>query len=377
MIETSRHTPDANNTNRENPLPPDPAYFARFVYPLLDEEDRDPLNATPEPILEGLSSSLLQHVPGLKTPMPGNVVGEIQSDDHFNAADFLPTPPFTQGDLIDPILSTIDVQSNFYPGYASASSSPNFGMGCSADQSATPRDESYLDSQNLPSPLDLIPIAPPETLHPAMHAPPPSLTVFSRKESQMRNINSGGQPCDCFAACVQVLQSLHDHSTIVSTGHQSAPPFDIVLTINREAIDSCSAMLQCNNCVFKCGRSISTMMLATILGKVLSLYRAACYLRFGSAASNMHVSAQVAFGAYTVTGENRQLLEIEILLLEMRKLERTLQVYADRFQKLHQAERDGEVGVYSALTTFLTKNLHQIVDFLLFRKGASQNRPQS
>lgn len=83
----------------------------------------------------------------------------------------------------------------------------------------------------------------------------------------------------------------------------------------------------------------------------------------------MQASAQLAFGAYTVTGENRQLLEIEILLLELRKVERILQVYSERFHNVQTEKTDGdETEVYSALTSYLEKNLRYIVDFLLARK---------
>lgn len=111
------------------------------------------------------------------------------------------------------------------------------------------------------------------------------------------------------------------------------------------------------------------MMLATIFGKVMSLYRAACFLRFGPSTS-MHATAQLAFGAYTVTGENRQLLEIEILLLELKRVESILAIYAEIFRTT-QAEKDDETSVYNALTGYLDKNLHYIVEFLLIRKGGS------
>ncbi len=113
------------------------------------------------------------------------------------------------------------------------------------------------------------------------------------------------------------------------------------------------------------------MMLATIFGKVMSLYRAACFLRFGPS-TGMHATAQLAFGAYTVTGENRQLLEIEILLLELRKVESILAIYTERFRTAH-AEKGDETSVYNALTGYLDKNLHYIVEFLLIRKGGTSN----
>ena len=111
------------------------------------------------------------------------------------------------------------------------------------------------------------------------------------------------------------------------------------------------------------------MMLATIFGKVMSLYRAACFLRFGPTTS-MHATAQLAFGAYTVTGENRQLLEIEILLLELKKVESILSTYSERFRNT-QSEKDDEASVYNALTAYLNKNLHYIVEFLQKRKSGS------
>ena len=84
----------------------------------------------------------------------------------------------------------------------------------------------------------------------------------------------------------------------------------------------------------------------------------------------MEATAQLAFGAYTITGENKQLLEIEILLLELRKVESILATYSRRFSE-KQGEKDDETNVYNALTTYLDKNLHYIVDFLQMRKGGA------
>lgn len=111
------------------------------------------------------------------------------------------------------------------------------------------------------------------------------------------------------------------------------------------------------------------MMLATIFGKVMSLYRAACFLRFGPT-NSMHATAQLAFGAYTVTGENRQLLEIEIFLLELKKVESILAIYTERFRD-SQGEKDDETNVYNALTSYLDKNLYYIIDYLRMRKSGS------
>lgn len=138
---------------------------------------------------------------------------------------------------------------------------------------------------------------------------------------------------------------------MASSVQQGGPPFDIVLSINREAVIGCSAMLSCSKCVSKIGNGISTMLLATIFGKVMSLYRAACFFRFGGA-PGMHATAQLAFGAYTLTGEDRQILEIEILLIELRKVEGLLKVFQEKFDTL-SVKRPG-LPLDESLLFFLT-----------------------
>ena len=100
----------------------------------------------------------------------------------------------------------------------------------------------------------------------------------------------------------------------------------------------------------------------------MSLYRAACLLRFGSSTVSS-VSAQLAFGAYTVTGEDRQLLEVEILLLELRKVENILKTFQDKASG--ESDEKDEAGVYIALVSYLDKNLRYIFDFLQMHKSKS------
>lgn len=101
-------------------------------------------------------------------------------------------------------------------------------------------------------------------------------------------------------------------------------------------------------------------------GKIISLYGAACFFRFGPTTSSQAV-VKLAFGAYTLTGEDRRLLEMEIILLELKKVESILNTYQERFRHA-QAEKD-ETSVYNALTSYLDKNLRYILDFLQSRKG--------
>lgn len=347
------------------PLPSSASYLTRLMYPLLDDADRSLLDPNTGP-LGGTTSPLLQVNPGITAPMvdPHPPNGE----DVFDSSDFLPTPPFHHGDFMDFMQISQPSPFDFSAAPVSPRASPPDHLPTSPPW--TTKENPYLQ-KSFQSPLDMMPMnQASSSLATPRHAPPPP-----PQSAQPHPPTAGerAQSCDCFAACLAVLQSLHNHSALLSSTTHFSPPFDIVLTINREAMETCSTMLSCAHCVSKSGRSITTMMLATIFGKAMSLYRAACFLRFGPATTTggggaPAATAQLAFGAYTVTGENRQLLEMEILLLELRKVESILAVYAERFRNA-RAERDDETGVYDALTAYLDKNLHYIVDFLQIRKG--------
>ena len=376
-ITKSVNTSNNNNTPpspRTTSLPPTSAYLTKLMYPLLDEADRSLLDPT-HGVIDAATSPLLHDNGG------GRVAGVEDGDDTqhegdiFDPSDLLPTPPFNQGEFMD------FSSSHPFPDFTTtAPPSPRLSNGTliPTSPSWTTKENPYHRLPSFQSPLDMMPVShgsssntmPRPPALPQDHNDRPALPSQNQNDREaLRGNNS--QQCDCFAACLQVLQSLHNHSWLLSSTQQGGPPFDIVLTINREAMDSCSTMLQCTKCVSRSGRSISTMMLATIFGKVMSLYRAACFLRFGSSAS-MQATAQLAFGAYTVTGENRQLLEIEILLLELRKVESILAIYSERFRNA-QADKNDETGVYDALTTYLDKNLHYIVDYLKHRKGGASD----
>lgn len=172
--------------------------------------------------------------------------------------------------------------------------------------------------------------------------------------------------CDCFALCIHALQVLHNHSWLPASNEPGGLPFDVVLTINREALEGCGSMLDCVKCVSKTGSSIATMLLGTIFGKIISLYGAACLFRFGPA-SDSQAAVRLAYGAYTLTGEDRRLLEMEIIIRELKRVENILIIYQERFRNA-EAEKD-ESSVYNALTSYLKKNLHSILGFLYSRKG--------
>ena len=281
--------------------------------------------------------------------------------DGYDTLDFLPTPPLN-GDFMDSFMP-LPSHNGFAEFSTATPSLERNGDQAPVSPAWTINSNQYSFLPSFQSPLDMMPLGHVHSSHPATR---PALPTQHEPNQSLAQTGSSSD-CDCFASCLHALQSLHNHSWMSSSStQQGGVPFDIVLTINREAIDGCSALLGCDKCVSKVGSSITTMLLATIFGKVMSLYRATCMFRFGSS-TGAQASAQLAFGAYTVTGEDRQILEIEILLLELRKVENILILYQERFHN-SQAEQD-ESSVYTALTSYLDKNLRYIVDFLQVRKG--------
>lgn len=290
-----------------------------------------------------------------------------------DAADFFPTPPF--GDDFAESLEQFSPQAYFRDlSCAATAASPSISS--TSHVSVNPI---WTAHENHESSYSTLPYA-----LPSFQIPPDLMTfgqaALSSTDASPKmavpraNSRPGDRPksagCDCFAVCLQALQTLHNHSWLPNSAQPGALPFDVVLTINQEAMRGCAAMLECDKCVSRIGSSISTMLLATIFGKIISLYGSACFFRFGASTSNQAV-VKLALGAYTLTGEDRRLLEMEIILLELRKVESILLSYQERFRgDASQAEKNkDETGVYNALTHYLDKNLRCILDFLQARKG--------
>lgn len=286
-------------------------------------------------------------------------------------ADFFPTPPF--GDDFAESLGDFSPRayfedlSNAAAAAAAASPSISSTSNVSTNPIWTAPENHESNYSILPYPLPSFQISP-DLMTISSTGASPKMAVPHANSRPGDKLNSAG--CDCFAVCLQALQTLHNHSWLPASAQPGALPFDVVLTINQEAMRGCAAMLDCDKCVSKTGSSISTMLLATIFGKIISLYGSACFFRFGASTGNQAV-VKLALGAYTLTGEDRRLLEMEIILLELRKVESILLSYQERFRgDASQVEKNkDETSVYNALTHYLDKNLRYILDFLQARKG--------
>ncbi|KAI0009962.1 hypothetical protein F4779DRAFT_336904 [Xylariaceae sp. FL0662B] len=190
----------------------------------------------------------------------------------------------------------------------------------------------------------------------------PTMRPAASRHRSSSSVNGGS--CTCFTACLQSLQALHNASS------PAAPPFDLVLSLNRKAVEGCAAMLSCNKCINRSGTHTATMLLATVIGKITSFYKNATHSYFesgssmGIAQSNAGNTLGVSLGVYQLNGEDGKWLELEILARELRKLE---EVYARFREVCTDLSEDPEVT--KAMIGYLGHNLGSTLEVISHRKG--------
>nr|CCK33053.1 hypothetical protein [Verticillium longisporum]CCK33055.1 hypothetical protein [Verticillium longisporum]CCK33057.2 hypothetical protein [Verticillium longisporum] len=203
---------------------------------------------------------------------------------------------------------------------------------------------------------------------PSPSSTPPNGPSAQRKVSSKHD---GANFCTCFTVCLQSLQDMHSASS------PDPPPFDVVLSLNRRAVDSCAALLACAPCLSRSGTHTTAMLLATIIGKITSFYQKATHSYFDGGVEdgiagqgNMHglsstgASLGISLGAYTLGGEDGRWLELEILARELHKLE---EVYAQFRDVCGELTEDPEVS--RAMIGYLGHNLGTTLKVVSHRKG--------
>lgn len=93
-----------------------------------------------------------------------------------------------------------------------------------------PTSPEIFNFNQIPSPSNV-----PPTYFPSPTGTPNMRSLPPRPSSTP--INTTGGSCICFTVCLQSLQALHNAS------FSSPPPFDLVLSLNRKAVEGCAAML--------------------------------------------------------------------------------------------------------------------------------------
>ena len=182
-----------------------------------------------------------------------------------------------------------------------------------------------------------------------------------KHKSASMGSSGSSESCTCFMACLQSLHALHVASL------PESPPFDVVLSTNRKAVEGCASMLSCQRCMRRSGTHTTVMLLATVLGKVMSFYKNLCHDQFenpGIASATSPVVPNVRVGGYTLPGEDGRWFELEILARELRKLE---EVY-DQFREAC-AEYSDDAHVSRAMIEYLRQTLSSTMDLIHHRKA--------
>ncbi|MCJ1479888.1 hypothetical protein MMC06_000042 [Schaereria dolodes] len=192
-----------------------------------------------------------------------------------------------------------------------------------------------------------------------------------------------GKPitCNCFSSNLQSLQTLRRNSSIPAS--QNATPFDIALSTSKEAISHCTAMLSCVHCMrTPAGDSSSTpvLVLAGLMDDILTSYSAACTAHFDAESDSLssmtsnefNSSSQLTLGTYLVDGEDGRYLKLEILMIELRKVERLWVLFKEMCAQV-KAE-DAQKGLCEALVSYLAQTLQRTVKMLEARRSIPNRR---
>lgn len=212
---------------------------------------------------------------------------------------------------------------------------------------------------------------------------------------------SAGGSCTCFTVCLQSLQALHNASYPAGP---ACPPLEAVLSLNRKAVEGCALMLACHRCISRSGIHTAAMLLGTVICKITSFYKAASRAYFdscdssssgvmtpagstpaststgpaspastsiggrggrGSFGGGMDDGTGLGGGFRVATNDSRW-LQLEILAMELRKLE---DVYARFREVCSDLSADPMQNVGSAMVGYLGQNLDDTLEAVASRRG--------
>ncbi|KAN0099837.1 hypothetical protein V8E51_013612 [Hyaloscypha variabilis] len=156
--------------------------------------------------------------------------------------------------------------------------------------------------------------------------------------------------CNCFNACLEVLQTLHNFNAV-----PPASSFDIVLTVNQKAMEICATTLSCSICNSRSGSNHHTMLLGTILGRIILIYQDASRDYFGPASEPGSHPLPLTFGVYRVASEDIRWMQLVIILRDLKKFKGLL----SRFQKTAKgSEAEEDIDMHRAVTNRLYQSLN-------------------
>ncbi|RYP72487.1 hypothetical protein DL771_004127 [Monosporascus sp. 5C6A] len=194
-------------------------------------------------------------------------------------------------------------------------------------------------------------------------SPATPATLLPESEPATPSAITGGS-CNCFTVCLQSVQALHNASSPAS------PPFATVISLNRKAVEGCAAMLACPNCMSQSGSHAVAMLMATLIGQIISFYKNVV-THTDPQNSEQDISATspifttgVSPSAYQQNGEAGKWVELRLLSRELHKLDDLL----SSFQGVG-AQLFDDADVTSVMMGFLGRNLGDTRDAIMNRTG--------
>jgi hypothetical protein len=167
--------------------------------------------------------------------------------------------------------------------------------------------------------------------------------------------------CSCFNGCLQALQTLHNFNAV-----PPASSFDIVLTVNQKAMETCATTLNCPVCNSRTGSSLRTMLLGTILGRIILIYQGVSKDYFGPASGSGSQPLPLTFGIYRVASKDIRWMQLVIILRDLKKFKALL----IRFQETAKGcKAEEDIEMHGAVTNHLYQSLHLTYEALKKHKS--------
>jgi hypothetical protein len=201
------------------------------------------------------------------------------------------------------------------------------------------------EQQPLPifSPEKLV-ASPPPMVQTPLPTPPASATM---------------QNHDCTQFAFQTLNSLYSPpASQPSAGDfngssNGLPTLDTVLSTNKAAVDKLFVLL---GCPCSSNPHFSTTIAFTIT-KILSWYQAVAGMSQADSPVNTTMEAfthtPISLGDFRLEGEDEDTFRTQLVLGELRKVEKLIDKFQERYCKANPAETGIDTGVYGALESLL------------------------
>ena len=195
----------------------------------------------------------------------------------------------------------------------------------------------------------------------------PSPTEHQSLHAADRTLSHNLHTCNCFVSITQALHEMHDQSRRPST-----PALEVTLSCSKEVTARGEMLLNCT-----CTEDSTLVMLfAALIAKYLSLYAANIDLISSPSCTSLAdmsdapPTSRVTIGKYTMDVEDEERLRMEIILMELQKLNTLLVKFRSKFASVDVGY---EGHTYETMLDFLNTRLKEAMKKLQRQKQRYQS----